>query len=164
MLHTPRSTLIPFDRDDAPLFHAINTDPFVRKYLWDDEVISLRKAEEMIETNHRNFREQGFGLWKIVHPVYHEVVGYTGLWPFYEAPQPQLVYAITEAFSGQGLALECASRVKAYAFQELNFPYLIAAMDKQHVASRVVARRLGMQLAEVREENGKPTCFFRVNR
>jgi ribosomal-protein-alanine N-acetyltransferase len=65
MLHTPRSPLIPFDRNDAPLFHAINTDPFVRKYLWDDEVISLRKAEEMIETNHRNFREQGFGLWKI---------------------------------------------------------------------------------------------------
>lgn len=163
-MRTPRSTLIPFNKDDAPLFHALNTDPFVRKYLWDDEIISFSKAQSMIDENNRSFREHRFGLWKIIHHVYHEVVGYTGLWQFYEAPQPQLVYAITEAFSGRGLALECATEIKKYAFQELGFPYLVAATDKQHVASCVVARKLGMNLAEVQEEHGKPICFFRVDR
>ena len=43
-LETNRLTLIPFKNSDKTLFHKLNTDTFVRKYLWDDEIIEKRKS------------------------------------------------------------------------------------------------------------------------
>lgn len=164
ILQTQRITLLPFKAEDLSLFHQLNIDPFIRKYLWDDEIIPLNLSKEILQTNERYFKERNYGLWKIILKASNEVIGYTGLWFFFEEPQPQLIYAIQEAHTGKGLATEAAKTIIDYTFNELKFDYLIAATDEPHLSSQKVAQRLGMHLSEKRLENDKPTLFYRIER
>lgn len=159
---TVRLYLCPLVTSDLTLFHKINTEDFVRNYLWDNEIISMETAKEILSENARLFKSQRYGLWKIVYK--DQVIGYTGLWFFFEEPQPQLLYVIREPFAGQGFAKEAASRIIDYTFNELDFSHIIAATDKPHLASQNLAIALGMHLSETRLENGKPTLFYRLDR
>lgn len=157
-----RLSLIPFNLDDVKLFYQLNTDAFIRKFMWDDVMITLETAQEIILQNQKHFQEDQYGIWKIILPDQEEVIGYTGLWYFFDEPQPQLIYAILEPYTGQGLATEAAQVVLNYAFEQLDFSYLIAATDEPHQASQKVAERLGMKLFEKRIENEKPTLFYKL--
>jgi len=163
-IESQRLKLVPFTDDDIPLFHQINTDPFVRRYLWDDKVIDLQTAEDIIMRNNLHFREDHYGLWKIHRKATAKVIGYAGLWYFYQESQPQLIYALLEEYTKKGYATEASQAIINYAFSQLGFQYLVAATDEPHIASQHVARRLGMRFVKQKNENGKPTMFFRVDR
>ncbi len=163
-LTTERLELIPFTTKDEELFHRINTDPFVRKLLWDDEVIGQEVSKEIMGKNEAHFREDAYGLWKILSKDSKEVIGYAGLWFFFDEPQPQLIYAILEAFTKKGYATEASRAVIDYTFNQLGFSYLLAATDESHTESQSVAQRLGMKFTEKRIENEKPTLFFRIDK
>ena len=163
-LHTERLQLIPLNQGDTELFYGINTSPFVRQFLWDDEMISMELALELMQKNEEHFTQSQFGLWKISARDEQTVMGYTGLWYFFDEAQPQLIYALLEPHAGQGYATEAAQRIIDYTFDQLRFTYLIAAMDKAHLASQQVAQRLGMRFVEERIEEGKPTVFYRIDK
>lgn len=164
ILSSPRLQLTPFLPDEIELFHRLNTSPFVRQYLWDDEVISMELAEQILQQNAQHFAEDRFGLWKIIRKDTGALVGYAGLWFFFEEPQPQLIYALQEEAAGQGYATEAARAIIDYAFQQLGFDYLIAATDAPHLASQAVALRLGMQKVHTQSMDGKATVFFRLQK
>lgn len=161
LLTTDRCMLVPFAKSEVALFHQINTSPFVRKYLWDNEIITLETVNGILSENERLFNQKHFGLWKIVLEANREVAGYCGLWFFFDEELPQLLYALSEPYSGQGLATECALAVKHYAFDQLKFPYLTAATDAPHKASQRVAERIGMQIIDKRNIDGKHIIFFK---
>lgn len=161
-LMTRRLSLSPLQLDDLDLFHQINTNPYVRRYLWDDKIIDLVTAEDILKTNQKQFEQSHCGLWKINIIGHSEVIGYTGLWYFFDEPQPQLIYALLPAYSNMGYATEAAQAMVDYAFEDLGFSYLIAATDEPHLASQKVAQRLGMSFHETRIEDGKPTLFYRI--
>ncbi len=160
---SPRISLVPFTSEDAPLFHQINIDPFVRQFLWDDEIISPALAADLMLQNEKHFVEDQFGLWKILLKDTDTLIGYTGLWYFFDEPQPQLIYALLPAFTGHGYAKEAAEQVVQYTFSQLSFDYLIAATDLPHLASQKLAIKLGMKRIEAKEIDGKTTVFFRLD-
>ncbi|MEL6656684.1 MAG: GNAT family N-acetyltransferase [Bacteroidota bacterium] len=164
ILYSERLQLIPFLPEDSVLFLNLNTNPFVRQFLWDDQIIDATTAEAIIQQNSKHFQEDRYGLWKLLIEGSNEVIGYTGLWYFFDEPQPQLIYALLEPYTQKGYATEAATRVISYAFAELNFQYLLAAMDEPHRASQKVAKRLGMTLLDKRIEEGKSTVFYRINK
>ena len=129
ILQTKRLLLTPFQASDLQFFHEMNIHPFVRKYLWDDEIISIDTAVEMMKTNEKHFQEDKFGLWKISINQSESIIGYTGLWFFFDEPQPQLIYALQKDSTGKGYAIEAARAVLNYTFTELGFKYLLAAID-----------------------------------
>ena len=163
-LTTERLDLLPFEAHEAELFHTLNTDPFIRKFMWDNEAIEMAAAREIIAQNQQHFEKDRFGIWKIRAKGSDEVMGYAGLWFFFDEPQPQLIYAILEKFTKQGFATEASKALRDYAFSELDFSYLIAATDEAHLESQKVTMRLGMSYVETRIENDKQTLFFRVDR
>ncbi len=161
-LETERLHLIPFQRSDTDLFLDLNTDPFIRKYLWDDQIISEPTATDILLQNVSHFRHEKYGLWKIRLKSRSEIIGFTGLWYFFDEPQPQLICAILEPFTRQGYASEASMQIIHYAFNELGFEYIIAATDEPHEASQSAALSLGMSFVEKRIEKGKPTLFFKI--
>lgn len=163
IFETKRLRLIPFGPGDVHLFHQLNTDPFVRKYMWDDEIIPWEAAEEVIQKNEAYFKEEAYGIWKIALRETGQIIGYTGLWFFFKEAQPQLIYALLEAFTGRGLAQEAARVIVDYSFQ-LGFDYLIAATDPPNIPSQKVAEQLGMHFFEERIEHAKPTLFYRIEK
>lgn len=164
MLSSKRLVLKPLTLEDTSLFLDMNQTAFVRKYLWDDQVINEDTAIEILQENERLMQESRYGLWKILLADDLSFVGYVGLWFFFDESQPQLLYALAENFSGKGYAGEASQRIIDYCFQELDFTYLTAATDEVHVASQRVAQKLGMKKIESRIEDGKPTVFFRIDK
>lgn len=164
LLRTTRTALSPFPLQKLERFYAINTDPFVRQYLWDNEIISRDLAISILEQNRDYFEDRAYGLWEIVELEHGGTIGYAGLWYFFDEPQPQLIYALLPAYTGRGLATEAASAIIDYAFSTLDFSYLIAATDAPHLSSQGVALRLGMEEVKRAVMEGKETVFFRLER
>ncbi len=163
-LQSKRIKLIPFTQDDVKIFRKINSDPFVRKFMWDDQIMSLETSKDIMSENQRLFTEKHYGIWKIFCKQSDNVIGYCGLWFFFDEPQPQLLYAILEPYTGQGLATAAAHLVIDYAFTKLDFNYLLAATDEPNKASQKVATRLGMRRSKQVIENGKVTIFYRIEK
>ncbi len=161
-LTTARLILTPFQLEELDLFHRINSDPYVRQFLWDDQVIAIAIAEDILTENQKLFDQHQYGLWKIALQD-GSIIGYTGLWFFFEEAQPQLIYALLPEYSQRGFATEAARRIITYAFDDLGFDYLMAATDEPHHASQKVAHRLGMDFIENRIEDDKPTLFYRID-
>ena len=163
-LKTQRLELSPFQENELDILHQLFTDPYIRKYLWDDAILPRAQSEDVLKVNLRLFKSNQWGLWKIRHAESGEIMGFAGLWYFFEEPQPQLLYAILEKHAGQGYASEAAQRVVSYAFEELNFDYLLAAMDEPHKISQKLAERIGMKFLERKVKDGKATVFYRIDK
>ncbi|BFP40761.1 GNAT family N-acetyltransferase [Flavobacteriaceae bacterium GF1] len=161
---TKRLQLVPFLLEDSEEFLLLNNDPYVRKFLWDDKGIDAMTADDIMEQNTRHFEENQYGLWKIRLKNREKIIGYVGLWYFFDEPQPQLIYALLEPFTKKGYATEASRSIIRYAFKELGFEYLLAATDEPHLDSQRVAQRLGMSFVEKRMEDNKPTMFYKIEK
>jgi len=162
VLETPRLQLKPVSEDELGALYRIFVDPYVRRYLCDDKVLSLEQVEEFLNESQKLFKEQRFGLWLIRTKDHEEIIGVTGLWYFFEEEQPQLVYALLPQATKQGYATEAASKILEYCFDELGYQYLVASCDRPNYESRKVAERLGMREVEQKSVDGKPLVFFRI--
>jgi [ribosomal protein S5]-alanine N-acetyltransferase len=161
ILETQRLVLEPILKSECSTLQGIFADPYVRKYLCDDEVFSVQQVDEMLKQSVKHFEEEKFGLWFIRIKSESEVMGFVGLWYFFDEKQPQLLYALLPGFLKKGYATEAATRVLEYAFDELGYAYLLASCDRPNIESHKVAERLGMKRVEEKIVAGNPVMFFR---
>lgn len=159
---TPRLTLTPYPVDEVDAFLELNTNEQVRRYLWDDRIISRDEASDILQQNARQFQQENCGLWQVRLHDLELQVGYAGLWYFFDEPQPQLLYILWPSCTGRGFASEAAKAICNYAFSSLQFTYLLAACDTENSASRQLAERLGMELIKERTEAGRSTIWYRM--
>jgi [ribosomal protein S5]-alanine N-acetyltransferase len=164
ILETQRLILKPIATNDLHTLHEIFTDSYVRRYLCDGEIWSLQQVEEMLAENARLFAEEKLGLWFIETKSDREIIGFMGLWYFFEEEQPQLVYALLPTATKKGYATEAATKIIEYGFDELGFDYLVASCDRPNIESQQVAVRLGMRQVEERIVNENPILFFRIDK
>ncbi len=163
VLETNRLTLVPFRPEEVALLHQTFTNSFVREYLWDNEIITLEQTEAIIRANQEHFKNEWWGLWKILVKPDQAYAGFAGLWFFFEEKQPQLLYGLLPHKTKQGYATEAARAVLTYAFEQLHFPYLIAACNSPHQASKNVRERLNMKVIAEKQVNNQATTFYRLD-
>jgi len=160
-LTTERLDLVPLQLIDLEIFHKTNLHPFVREYLWDNEEIPESVSRDILDEVEKRFNEERWGLWKVVNTNTEDYMGYIGFWFFFEEELPQLLFALLPEFAGYGYATEASQRMIQYAFEELNFPYVVASIDTPNVKSANVCTRLDMELVKEKVIEGKPTLFYR---
>ena len=116
-LETSRLRLQPCRIEDIERTHALWTEERVRRFLFDDRVISEAEARSFIEASLANFERHGYGLWLILARDTNHLVGFAGLLHS-EEEAPNLIYGIHPDFVGEGYATEAAGRVLRYALRE----------------------------------------------
>ncbi len=103
-------------------------------------------SEERIRESQALFARRGVGLWLVDEHPSGALVGFCG---FLEIPElhaePQLVYALFEAFTGKGYATEMGRAAIAHARTEAAFREIIATVDEPNVASTRVLIKLGFE-------------------
>jgi len=153
---------MPISADNFEETYKLFTNDFVRKYLFDDEVISRETAHSFITTSNQNFQQKGYGLWTIHVKESNSLIGFTGLWHFFNENQPQLLYALLPNHTKLGYAKEAAQKIIEYAWKYLNFDFLDASCDTPNTASFKTAIGIGMtKMKEILIDN-TPTTFFRI--
>ena len=142
---TTRLYFQPFTMGDIDALHQLWTDPDVRRYLWDDEVITRETAEEAVRASLASFQTQRFGFWTLCfrkNPT--TLIGFCGLRFFDDPPKIEILYGVAPIHWGKGLATEAARAVLRYGFEELRLEKIWGGADAPNVASIRVLEKLGM--------------------
>lgn len=140
-LHTPRLVLRPWTHEDLDGLHALWTAPEVRRYLWDDIVISRETAAEVLET-HFAFESLGIGCWKV--DTGSGTTGFCGFRLIGDGPDIELLYALKGELQGKGLATEACAAALDHLWRNTTYQKVYARTDPPNQRSLGVMRRLGM--------------------
>jgi ribosomal-protein-alanine N-acetyltransferase len=160
-LATDRLRMTPFEPGQVDALHRLWTDPEVRRYLWDDEVIPRQRVLEIVLASQGTFREHGWGFWSLfVADAPDELMGFCGFRPFERGPEPELLYGILPAWWGEGLVTEAGTAAIRYGFETCGFERIVAATDTPNQSSVRVMQRLGMVFDGRREYHGLDTVFY----
>src|SRR5687768_16704375 len=159
LIETLRLRLRPFSLDDVDELHRLWTDPGVRQFLWDDEVIPRERSESIIKTSLSLFAERGLGLWAVLPATGNELIGFCGFWFFHDPPRLELLYGILPAHWNTGLATEAADAMMRYGFEKLSFERIEASTDPTNEASVRVMEKAGMSFWKREMTNGQDTVY-----
>ncbi|MGE4221717.1 MAG: GNAT family N-acetyltransferase [Vicinamibacterales bacterium] len=160
-LVTPRARLRPLGPGDLEAVHALWTDPDVRRYLWDDEVVTRERALDALTDSDAGFASRGYGLWGIAVGADDTLAGFCGARPS-ETGAPELLYGLRRRWWGRGLATECAEAVLQHLFERVECAEVVALTDPPNTASVRVMERLGMTFERRGDVHGLDTLFYRL--
>jgi ribosomal-protein-alanine N-acetyltransferase len=161
-IETARLRLRPACAGDAAVLQALWSRPLVRRFLWDDRVVTLEEARDVLATNDALFAERGVGLW-LAHPLDEDVVmGFAGYWLFHEPPCLELLYGLDDRWWGRGLATEAAAALVRFGREQRGFGAIQASIDTPNVASARVLERLGFEPMDPVPRAKPNTSFFRL--
>lgn len=161
-LTSERLRLRPFvDADEA---WRLWTDAEMRRYLWDGEILSRERADEVLAASAHDFAERRFGLWRVSERGSDAMIGFCGLRSGEAGPVPELLYGLLPAHWGRGFATEAARAVLSYGFGTLGLERIDAATDVPNTASARVLERLGMRLERRATVGGHDTLFYSLAR
>lgn len=164
LLKTAHLTLRPFAADDLEDLHRLWTHPGVRKYLWDDKVISVDRAKEEIDASLGRFEQHGFGHWALFPTNERKLIGFCGLKPWAEPATAELLYAVAPACWGRGLAVEASRAVLRFGFEDQGLKQVWAGADPPNAASFRVMEKLGMSFAKRDHVNGLEVVYYRLTK
>jgi ribosomal-protein-alanine N-acetyltransferase len=164
VLHTPRLILQPYRLDDVDALHELWTEPDVRRFLWDDTVISRERAEETVRDSLVTAEQYGFGQWLLIERASNSVTGFCGCLKRGENEDPELLYGLGRRWWGRGLATEAVARVLWFMFDVYGCPRVTAATDPPNAASIRLMRRIGMRFVRRGRLNSLDTIFYEVYR
>jgi len=163
-LETPRLVLRPVRPPDHAMLHAVFTQPGVRRFVFDNEIVSLEQVTEIIRTSGDLFRTQQFGLWlarRASESAAREgPIGFGGLWYFRDPPELELLYGVADAELMQGYGREIARAIIDYGFTTLQMPEIRASTDAGHVASRRLLDALGFNFERLAVIGALDTAFY----
>jgi len=159
-LETARLTLVPWSLDDIDALHQVWMDPHVRRYLWDDEVISRQRAAAAVEVAVASANQGGVGLWCVLLKVARTLAGFCGFRTIGETRDIELIYGLLPQYCGRGLATEAGGAALAYGFDAGQFTRVYARADVANRASVRVMERLGMKFERETRLGTAPTLIY----
>lgn len=162
-LVTIRLRLIPCRLEDIELAYGLWTNDHVRRFLFDDRIISMDEARLFVEASLANFERRGYGLWLVFAREGGPFVGFAGL-SGSEGEAPNLIYGVHPDFCGKGYATEAAGAVLSYALECLAAPLVRADVDEPNVMSVRVLEKLGMRRTRRAIVSGRPLVYYEASR
>lgn len=86
---------------------------------------------------------RGFGPWAITERGVDDFLGIVGPWSPEGWPEPEILWSLTEAAEGRGIAAEAARAARGHAFGALGWPTAVSYIHPENARSLALAARLG---------------------
>lgn len=141
-MHSERLRYQPVEPRSLDAFHRLVQDEHVRRYMMDGNVLSREWSEQHVRESQASFERRGIGIWLAYEGTTNELVGFCGFWSSPGWPDPQLMYAVFERFTGRGFATEMARASIAVAQTQPGFAEIVADVDEINAASVRVLEKL----------------------
>jgi [ribosomal protein S5]-alanine N-acetyltransferase len=148
---TDRLKLLPLATPQLEQFHALVTDPDVRRYMMDGKILPQEWSEREIAASQARFAAGALGLWlAYLRDEGDEPIGFCGFLPLPEMGLgAELVYALRAAHAGRGCATEMAEAMIATA-RAHGVATIAASVDAVNAASVHILEKLGFRRTEIR--------------
>jgi [ribosomal protein S5]-alanine N-acetyltransferase len=131
---------------DLDVFHALIVDAHIKRYLLDGEDMTRDWARAEILASSALFEKQGIGIWLVFESARDEPIGFCGFRVFPELdPEPHLLYALREEFTGKGYATEITRAMIDQTRSHAGLDRLITAVDEPNRASIRVLEKAGFR-------------------
>jgi [ribosomal protein S5]-alanine N-acetyltransferase len=148
--------------ENLDCFHSLVQDRHVRRYLMDGNLFARQWSEERVRESQSLFARRGVGLWLVTHVPSEELVGFCGFMEIPSIdPDPQLVYALFERFTGLGYATEMA-RASIAGARSRGFTQILASVDEVNAASCRVLEKLGFERVATQQGSFGPMFVLRL--
>jgi [ribosomal protein S5]-alanine N-acetyltransferase len=178
MPSSDRLTYRPASTEDVEMLRAHWNRAEVRRYLWDDEEVTVERVEAAVRRGLDSRSAFGGGLCCLF--VDHAFVGTCGLLPVFpeldslltdaldpallqrvgDAPLVEVLYSLEPAEWGKGYALEAAQALLRHGHGSLGLAVILGGTDTPNVRSAVVLRRAGMIETVRFEGDVGPLVYF----
>ena len=146
-LETKRLILRPMLQTDFDALLLIFTDPNVMA-AFEHPPFTPEQMQRWLQRNLDHRHEFGYGLFSILLKETGGLIGDCGLEQMDDMHAAELGYDLRSDVWSHGYATEAAVAVRDYAFDVLRLPQLISLIRVGNLASRRVAEKVGMTLAE----------------
>jgi len=146
-LETKRLVLRPMLETDLDALLLIFTDPNVMA-AFNHPLFTREQMQRWLQRNLNHQNEFGYGLFSVLLKQTGELIGDCGLEQMEDQGAAELGYDFRSEFWNQGYATEAAWAVRDYAFNILHLPRLISLIRVGNLASKRVAEKVGLTLAE----------------
>ena len=164
VLETRRLVLQPYEIHHLDALHRLWTDPDVRRYLWDDVIISRERAAQAVQDALTSADQSGIGFWSLFQRGKEKLEGFCGLRYVENSCDIELLYGLAPALWKRGLATEAAYAVLEYAFTTIHLERVYARSDIPNVGSARVMRRLGMKFETEARIGTLPMACYSITR
>ena len=160
MIETARLLLRPMRLEDVDALLAVFGDPRVIASVG-GVLFDRGDMERWVRRNLDHQERYGYGLFSIVLKADGVLVGDCGLEHLAEeVREAELGYDLRSDYWNRGLATEAAAAVRDHAFRALALPRLISLIRQGNGASRRVAEKIGMRLAENVVRDGRDYWLY----
>jgi RimJ/RimL family protein N-acetyltransferase len=119
---------------DGDALHAIFTEPGVRRYLFDDVLLTRAQTQQHVEA------ACGHGAWVILEDG--AVAGLVSLRP--AGAHRELIVVVAERYWGTGLVFAAAGAAMRHGFDTLGLSCIRASVDLPNERSHRLMQRLGL--------------------
>ena len=163
IIETERLILRPLELSDAKAMFAMDNNPNVHKYLWQNPTQTIEETKNIIEYVQKQYAENNIGRFATILKETGEFIGWTGIKFVTEQPENGNInfydygYRLDEKFWNKGYASEATKAWLDYGFNEMKIEKMNAYTHAENGASNHILEKHGMQFMEeyLDEENIK---------
>ena len=143
-IESPRLRLRAFQESDTKELYQLWINPEVRRYLWDDQMISPELAAETVRASLLSAETEALGMWMVFKKDTGSLAGFCGFRRIPDSSEVELLYGLWPRYWGQGLATEALRATIEWLFATHDLDRVIAGADTANTASFRLMRRLEM--------------------
>jgi RimJ/RimL family protein N-acetyltransferase len=153
-LETKRLLLRPLELSDAEAFFAMDNNPNVHKYLWQQPTQEVSEIIKVIEMVQKQYEDNGIGRFATILKETGEFIGWTGIkfvndhvengnTNFYDYG-----YRLDEKFWNKRYATEASLVWLEYGFNQMKIEKMNAYTHAENGASNHILQKVGFQFME----------------
>lgn len=154
IFETERLILRPLEITDAKAMFAMDNNPIVHKYLWNQPTKELSETIKIIEMVQKQYVDNKIGRFATLLKENNEFIGWTGIkfvndhvengnTNFYDYG-----YRLNEKFWNKGYATEASIAWLDYGFNQMNINEMNAYTHAENGASNHVLQKVGFHFIE----------------
>jgi ribosomal-protein-alanine N-acetyltransferase len=134
---------------DASKVEKMYADPDVMRYIGAGGPWSPERTRELIAAMIERYERTGIGVWPVVLKADGAVIGACGLQPLPGSSDIEIGYLLDKPHWGQGYAIEAASAVLEWGFNQHGLQRITAVVSPENPRSIAVIYKLGMRFERV---------------
>ena len=154
LLETDRLLLRPLELSDAEDMFAMDSNPEVHKYLWQNPTQTIEETIKTIEYVRSQYERNNIGRFATILKDTGEFIGWTGIKFVHDHIENgntnfyDYGYRLNEKSWGKGYATEASIAWLAYGFNQMNIEIMNAYTHSQNGASNHILQKVGMTFME----------------